>query len=111
MFNPGMNAYQAGSTTSLLSLLKKINFTSVLNTTQKTLNIANQAIPLINQVKPLVNNAKTMFKIIGAVKSDNTSSHNKMYNQTSSIKTNNVENYNQNQTSYYNYNNAPIFFI
>lgn len=70
------------------ALKSKINFNSILNTTQKTLNIANQAIPLINQVKPLVNNTKTLFKIMGAVKDDDTTTN------RNSIRTNNSNNNN-----------------
>ena len=118
MLGPGIGTYQTGASSSILSLLKKINFSSILNTTQKTLNIANQAIPLIYQVKPLVNNAKTVFKIIGAVKNDNGYS-NKNYSNIN--KNNNYSNYSYN-TSTINNNlkyskvnyistNAPKFFI
>ena len=50
--------------------MKKINWSSLLNNTQKTLNIINQAIPIVYQVKPIIANAKTMFKVISAVKED-----------------------------------------
>ena len=115
MFGSGIGAYQTGSSTGILSLLKKINFSSILNTTQKTLNIANQAIPLIYQVKPLVNNAKTMFKIIGAVKNDNYP--NNKYNNinTQNNYKNNFNNINNNPNKFskvnYNTTNAPNFFI
>ena len=62
-------------------ILKKINFSNILNTTQKTLNIVNQAIPLVYQVKPIVTNAKTIFKIIGAVKNDG-NTKNRTFNQS-----------------------------
>lgn len=48
----------------------KINWKSILNGTQKTLNIVNQAIPLIYQIKPIFNNAKTIFKVMSTVKED-----------------------------------------
>ena len=41
-----------------------ITFSSILNGTQKVLNVANQAIPLVKQARPMVNNAKTMFRIM-----------------------------------------------
>ncbi len=46
---------------------KRINWGSILNNTQKTLNVINQAIPIIYQVKPLVSNARTLFRIADAV--------------------------------------------
>lgn len=50
-------------TTSILSLLKNIKWSSILDGTSKTLGVINQAIPVIYQVKPIINNAKTMFNI------------------------------------------------
>lgn len=47
--------------------IKKINWSNILNNTQKTLNVINQAIPIIYQVKPLVTNAKTLFRIADIV--------------------------------------------
>ena len=50
----------------------KINWSNLLNNTQKTLNVINQAIPIYKQVKPMIGNAKTMFKVMSAVRnSDN----------------------------------------
>ena len=48
--------------------IKRINWSNILNNTQKTLNVINQAIPIIYQVKPLVTNAKTLFRIADAKK-------------------------------------------
>ena len=45
-----------------------INFTSILNGTQKTLNVVNQVIPIIKQAGPVINNAKTMFKVMNEFK-------------------------------------------
>lgn len=51
---------------------KSINWSNILNNTQKTLNVINQAIPVYYQVKPIWTNAKTMFQMVGALKnSDN----------------------------------------
>ena len=74
--------------------LRSINWSTMLNNTQKTLNIINQAIPIAYQVKPMVNNAKTMFKIIGAVKGDN--------NTNEITQENNIQ-----QTT----DNQPIFYL
>jgi len=75
MFNASYNNLGPYSTLTskngLFAGLKgKINFTTILNNTQKTLNIINQAIPVYYQVKPLWNNTKTIFRIINSVKKD-----------------------------------------
>ena len=49
---------------------KKINWSNILNNTQKTLNVINQAIPVYYQVKPIWTNAKTMFRMVNALKND-----------------------------------------
>lgn len=54
-----------------LSNIRKINWSNVLNNTQKTLNVINQAIPVYYQVKPIISNAKTMFRMVNALKDDN----------------------------------------
>ena len=46
-----------------LSLTKSINWSGLLDGTQKTLGVINQAIPIVYQVKPIINNARTMFRI------------------------------------------------
>ena len=48
--------------------LHKINWSNLLNNTQKTLNVINQAIPVYYQVKPIIGNAKTMFRMVNALK-------------------------------------------
>ena len=55
--------------TSLLSLLKNIKWSSILDGTSKTLNVINQAIPVVYQVNPIINNANTMFKIANIMNS------------------------------------------
>lgn len=50
------------------SLLGGIKWSSILNGTQKTLNVVNQAIPIIKQAGPVINNAKTMFKVMNEFK-------------------------------------------
>ena len=51
-----------------LSAAKGINWSGILDGTQKTLGIINQAIPIVYQVKPILNNAKTMFRIADVIK-------------------------------------------
>jgi len=100
-------------------LLSKFNFSNFLNGASKTLNVVNQAIPIFYQVRPIINNAKTMFRIMGAVKDDNTPKNNIKtqtdYNNSSTINTNTKINSNNthklstNYTSYQEEN--PTFFI
>lgn len=49
---------------------KKINFSKILDGTQKALNIINQTIPIIYQIKPLYENTKTALKVMNAIKKD-----------------------------------------
>lgn len=83
-----------------LGSLGKINWGSILNNTQKTLNVINQAIPVYYQMKPIYNNAKTMFRVFGALRdepSDNTSSR--------TTAADNIQENKKNISS-----NGPIFF-
>jgi len=57
-------------TTSILSLLKNIKWSSILDGTSKTLNVINQAIPVVYQVKPIIDNAKTMFKVANIINTE-----------------------------------------
>lgn len=109
MFNNGYNGFypyqSAGLKTGLFSSIKgKFNWSSLLNNTQKTLNIINQAIPVYYQVKPIWNNTKTVFKIMGAVKDDN---NNVSVNNNVNTNTSATTNVNNNNIS----NNTPNFFL
>lgn len=95
-----------------ITSLKNIKWASLIEGTQKTLNVINQTIPIIHQVKPIVNNAKTVFKIASSLKEDrkpdfDSSTPNEQTNQNNSSNdtndTNNIEL--QNKT------NTPIFYI
>jgi len=57
-------------TTSILSLLKSIKWSSILDGTSKTLGVINQAIPVVYQVKPIIDNAKTMFKVANIINTE-----------------------------------------
>ena len=83
----------------LSSLLGKINFSSILTNTQKTLNVVNQAIPLYHQVKPVVSNLRAIRKIGKEFTKINTSNTNKNINI--------IPQSNNNYTSVPN----PTFFI
>lgn len=45
------------------SILRKINWSTLLSNAQKTLNVVNQAVPLYYQVKPVFKNMKAISKI------------------------------------------------
>ena len=82
--------YPNQSTGGILSLIKGLNISGILDGTQKTLGIINQAIPIVYQVKPLVNNIGTIFKISNIL---------------------NEEKPNNNQEEKKESNNSPIFFV
>ena len=64
---------------------KSINWSSLLNNTQKTLNIVNQAIPIVYQVKPIINNARTMFKVASEFTKASSNKINKNYSVNNSV--------------------------
>ena len=100
MFNNGYNSYYPYQATrqSLFSNLKgKFNWSSLLNNTQKTLNIINQAIPVFYQIKPIWSNAKTVFKIMGALKEEDKQKQSTIKNSYNS--TSNNYNYNNNRNT------------
>lgn len=74
----------------------KINWSNILTNTQKTLNVINQAIPVYYQIKPIYNNAKTMFRMVSAIKNDDTISN----SETKEIKDNKK-----------NTSSHPVFFL
>lgn len=102
MFQGNYNPYSITRQSRFMGI-KKINWSSLLTNTQKTLNIINQAIPIVYQVKPIISNAKTMFKVINAVKEDDEIT-NTSYSDTKEEK-NTHEQVNK------NYDNGPIFYI
>ena len=78
-----------------LSALKNVNWTGILDGTQKTLGIINQAIPIVYQVKPIINNARTMFRIADVIKNPSDA----VYTESPVIESNS------------NNSNKPIFYI
>lgn len=104
---------QAPKVGGIKSILGSIKWSSILNGTQKTLNIVNQAIPIIKQVGPIVNNAKTMFRVMNEFKNidsktnENVSLQNNNTNSTINKKTS----YQSNQgPTFYQSNQGPTFF-
>lgn len=76
---------QAPKVGGLKSILGGIKWSSILNGTQKTLNVVNQTIPIIKQARTIVNNAKTMFRVMNEFKNiDNKT------NENASLQNNNV---------------------
>ena len=71
-----------------LSFTKGINWSNLLDGTQKTLGVINQVIPIVYQVKPIISNARTMFKIADELKSPGTSKTNTSAKVTSTTNTN-----------------------
>lgn len=92
-----------------------IKWSTIINGTQKTLNILNQGIPLVKQVSPLMKNAKTMFRLMNEFKkvdTPNTTVNRNVIEQTTpqTIATNTTSTNTISQTTYRN-NNGPTFFI
>lgn len=107
MVTPTLGNTATGGLFSRL-LGRGLNWSSILNNTQKTLGIVNQAIPMFKQMSPVVKNAKTMFKIMNEFKKEDTSSNvvNSTVNSTSN------DNYTAiNQEDEKSYNNGPTFFL
>lgn len=88
-----------------ISSLKAINWSGLLEGTQKTLGVINQAIPVVYQIKPIVNNAKTIFKIANSMKEEPQEST-KQKEEPPLQKEVNIQQ--QEKTSS---NNSPIFYI
>ncbi|MBR2833991.1 MAG: hypothetical protein IKE75_06205 [Bacilli bacterium] len=80
--------------------LRNINFSNIINNTQRTLNLVNQAIPLVKQVTPVMKNARTMFRVMNEFKK--TESLTKDYN--------NYQNHNY-EASDQEYDGGPKFFL
>lgn len=98
--------YPTGRIFSFLRNVRGFNIGSILNGTQRTLNIINQAIPVIRQMSPVVKNAKTMFRVMNEFKKVD-------FKEPTNNKINNNQNIKENiQTSntYYN-DNGPTFFL
>ena len=105
MFNyPYMNMAKPSLFGRASTLAKGINWSGLLDGTQKTFGVINQAIPVVYQVKPIINNAKTMFRIANSMKSSN-DNNNSTTNTNTNISNNNFSNNNTTST------NKPIFYI
>ena len=93
---------------SFLRNAKGINFSTILNGTQRTLNIINQAIPVIKQMSPVVRNAKTMFRVMNEFKKVDS----KESIPKSTVNNNSTtENMTNTQSSDVYSDNGPTFFL
>lgn len=107
---------KSGGLAGFKGLLSKFSFSGFLNSASKTLNVVNQAIPIYYQVRPMINNAKTMFRIMGAVKDDSSTTSQNTTKTSSSNTTNSqikkpVVNRKIENDNYSVDTNNPVFFI
>ena len=93
--------------------LANIKWGTILNNTQKTLNVINQAIPVYYQIKPICSNLKSFGKIMSAFndQSDNTNSNNNLNTNTNINNLNRNSNSNEIIEKKENSQNLPTFFI
>lgn len=109
---PRPGFFGSGLFSSLFS--RGINWSSLLNSTQKTLNFINQVIPVIRQVPPIYQNAKTMFRIMNEFRKIDTPTTSETTttttSQTTSSSNNNVQTQRQESVNP-NYGNGPTFFL
>ena len=111
---PYMATAPVAKTGIFKNLFGNLNLSSIINGTQKTLNIVNQTIPLIKQAGPVINNAKTMFRVmnefkkvdINKVDTENIRNNNITINNSPNSTTNTT---NSSKTPSY-VNNGPTFF-
>ena len=96
---------------SFLRNARGLNLGTILNGTQRTLNIINQAIPVIKQMSPVVHNARTMFRVMNEFKKvDSKESTAKTTVNNVNKNSENIEENIQNTNAYYNAN-GPTFFL
>lgn len=77
-----------GLFSNLTTGLRSINWSNILNNTQRTLNIINQAIPAVKQISPMVRNARTMFRVMNEFNRTNTPNHTASDTNLTNIDTN-----------------------
>ena len=109
-YNMAPTGYTSGATGGLFTrLFRGINFSSILNGTQKTINFMNQAIPMVKQISPLVKNTKTMFIVMNEFRKTD-KKPTKQNNNV--IKNDNIDtNIEKESTSDSFSENSPTFFV
>lgn len=87
----------AGATTRGMGLfsritnsIRSINWGSLLNNANKTLDVVNQAIPLVRQAGPMVSNMRSMLRIAKAFGSETTDTRTSNNRNISSNLANNI---------------------
>ena len=83
-----------------------INWSSILNGAQRTLNLVNQAIPLVKQAAPMMRNAKTMIKVMNEFKKVETPNTNVSNSVNKNVNNEIINNENAQIVS----SNGPTFF-
>ncbi|MBQ8472366.1 MAG: hypothetical protein IJ501_02555 [Bacilli bacterium] len=95
--------------------LSTIKWGSILNNTQKTLNVINQAIPVYYQIKPICSNLKSFGKIMSIFNEPDNNSNNNNSNQINNLNQNSSQSNNSNQINTINKKEnsqgLPTFFI
>jgi len=89
----------------------KLNWHTVLNNTQKTLNLINQAIPVIYQIKPIYNNAKTIFRVMNSVREVDKPIIKKSNNQEDILAKKRKEEITNSNVNANKNSNSPTFFL
>ncbi len=89
-YYPYSRPYFNNKRPSLGDMFSKIKWGTILNNTQKTLNVINQAIPVYYQIKPIASNIRSFCKIMTAFNNE-TKPTNKASNDLSPINSNKKE--------------------
>ncbi len=107
--------YLNPASTSLFSSLfrNKINWSGLLENTQRILKLVNQAVPIVKQVPPIYRNAKTMFKVMNEFRKVDTpqSTENTNSSTPSTPSFNNANDQTQQKTTNPTYQSGPTFFL
>ena len=110
--SPFMNAPRASGGLFGKIFKNGINWSKILNGTQRTLNIINQTIPTIKQITPVVKNAKTMFKVMNEFKKlDFRTQDNKNVKQQIENPQNTTIEEKKQTTNPQNFDGGPVFFV
>ena len=48
---------------NILNYFKKINFSNIINTTNRSLNIVKKSIPVYREIRPYIRKEKSIFKV------------------------------------------------
>lgn len=76
----------------LLSGIKGLNWSGMLNNVSKTLGVVKEAIPVVKEVRPMMHNMRSMLKIASVFNDETTTSNtqnNKIKENTNKPETNN----------------------